>query len=445
MAGVRQGDIAFLIGLILLLGSLAERKRLCPDELTWLKPDRTHHLGAEANSIAKAIRRGKGFSNPFQRESGPTAWRPPVMVYLLTCCYAITADSPKGVIELVALLHLLAAFCTGLIVLSESRQLNCPIIGYVILTLGYCSNFHEVFQKTDDTALSLFLANGIWIGLRNTWYGTEKIGMAIRWGIFGGISALSNPTLGGLWAGVTLIRWAKSPQIFRSAPLAIAAICSILTVTPWMIRNTIALGEWIPIKSNFYYELWQSQCQGTTGLISPTTLSSHPWLGGSSRLRHSQIGEVKFVREKKNEVLLSISSTPFEYFRRVKNRFFAATLVYQPYSDSEANNAALLMHRCVYPLTLVSMLVLLLVPSEQATAPAVKSAMAILCLGLAPYILVSYYPRYAAPLCGMKMLIWLYCFAAIRNFFYGKCKRQLRKNNSSRPGGGEQVLRRVGQ
>jgi hypothetical protein len=43
------------------------------------------------------------------------------------------------------------------------------------------------------------------------------------------------------------------------------AVAAILGISPWMIRNAIVHGEFVPIKSTFGYAFWQGNCRQSQG------------------------------------------------------------------------------------------------------------------------------------------------------------------------------------
>src|SRR5262245_29513481 len=45
--------------------------------------NRSRHLGAEYVNIARSLRAGRGFADPFARPTGPTAWMPPALPAVL--------------------------------------------------------------------------------------------------------------------------------------------------------------------------------------------------------------------------------------------------------------------------------------------------------------------------------------------------------------------------
>src|SRR5690349_15212660 len=53
--------------------------RYFPPFLPGVNRNLNGELGGEYVQIARALVSGRGFANPFGRETGPTAWQPPVL------------------------------------------------------------------------------------------------------------------------------------------------------------------------------------------------------------------------------------------------------------------------------------------------------------------------------------------------------------------------------
>ncbi len=64
-------------------------KGIASEALPWLDYPSIDHIGAEYNCIAEAIVNGRGFSDPFYVESGPTAWMPPALPYIQAGLYQL--------------------------------------------------------------------------------------------------------------------------------------------------------------------------------------------------------------------------------------------------------------------------------------------------------------------------------------------------------------------
>ena len=77
---------------------VAEYKACNPKHLPWIMMDQRYHLGAEIDCVARALVKGRGFSDPFCEETGPTAWVPPVLPYFLAALYWLSYSNDIAVI-----------------------------------------------------------------------------------------------------------------------------------------------------------------------------------------------------------------------------------------------------------------------------------------------------------------------------------------------------------
>src|SRR5262249_39961704 len=150
-------------------------------------------------------------------------------------------------------------------------------------------------------------------------------GPAARWGLVGGLCALLSPILGFTWGGLTAAVGARKKQW---AQLFLAFAVAVLTTAPWMARNYMALGRWIPIKSNLGFELSQSQCRTKSGVVSYETFAKRPYVDKNERAYYSLRGELAYVDEKRALFIKAVRDNPWDFVRRVGNRFLAATLAF---------------------------------------------------------------------------------------------------------------------
>lgn len=400
-----------LVSLIVLAGMLvADAKLASPVRFPWLQQDQRHHLGAEYGCVAQAIRTGRGFSDPFFTRTGPTAWVAPVLPYLLASVYWLSDDDRDVAIHFMLLLNSLAMLSAGCILVCEARRLRRTILGYLVLVGGLAANFHELFQKTHDSGLLLLLVSCLWIGSGLICNRAIGAWIALAWGVFGGLCALASPAIGGTWAVITAARLAPHSSAGR-LPWMLVIATSILVVAPWTIRNRVVLGQWIPIKSNGMYELWQSQCHDDDGVLDHETTTTHPWPRyGSQRTRYLAVGEIAFVAERGKLARQAILAQPLDFLSRVSRRWVAMAVYYRPFRNDDRERGGgwpLLLKRLVFPLPLLAT-VMLIGRRQQQLESRASAAILVWVVSLLPYVLISYYDRYAVPLVGMKMLLVLY-------------------------------------
>src|SRR5438874_4561600 len=61
------------------------------------KPDQDHFsFGYEMGRIGRAIANGRGFADPFDSQTGPTAWEPPLYPYLIGGVFKIAGVYTRG-------------------------------------------------------------------------------------------------------------------------------------------------------------------------------------------------------------------------------------------------------------------------------------------------------------------------------------------------------------
>jgi uncharacterized membrane protein YhaH (DUF805 family) len=113
---------------------------------------------------------------------------------------------------------------------------------------------------------------------------------------------------------------------------------------------------------------------------------------------------MEFVAYYASLVQQDIVAKPAGFADRVAARLIGATAWYMPH-DPEPYWATWIK-RVVFPILLLATLIL--IASRRRLDRQATAAIAITALALVPYILVSYYERYAMPLVGMKMIIVLH-------------------------------------
>jgi hypothetical protein len=399
------------------------------------------HLGAEYFNIAKALVAGQGYANPFPERTGPTAWMPPVLPFLLAGLLWLCDGNKDAVMTVVIFLQVWVLIGTGLLVLALARQTTTRVwagTAASVFFLGLLCNFHLWFQFTHDCWLILLAIDLLIAGL--CWLRPLASKQAAAgWGLFGGLCALINPMVALAWGVLTL------PIAFRQRTwtrLAWAVLVAGLTLCPWAVRNYRVFGRLIPVKSNLAFELYQSQCLQTDGLIRGETFTKHPIANASgSRREYKTLGEIAFVEEKGKKFWAAVRADPVDFLDRVASRFLGATLWYVPLDRTEEAKRPWVfwLSRLAFPLPFLGLLVLAFTAFRQPLHRAQWVVIGVYLLYLGPYIVVSYYERYAVPLVGVKALlvIWaadrLLSFLPTRRTKSGQKGRALRPERTEKP------------
>ncbi len=377
------------------------------------------HLGKEYFDIAQSLRSGKGYADPFGDETGPTAWMPPGLSALLAGLLWLFEGDKDSVVLAVIFLQALTIVATGVLTAALARGGGCrtslPLVLGVFLASILC-NFWLSFQFTHDCWLVLLAVDGTVAGL--CWARPlASWRRAVAWGVVGGLTALCTPVVALPWAVLSAVTSIRA-RAWRN--LALAAVVSIGCVCPWVIRNHHVLGRWIPVKSNLPFELYQSQCLQPDGILQPNSFPLHPSNSTSPEGKeYRQLGEVGYLDRKAKQFAEAVRQDPLDFARRVGQRFLAATLLYIPFDrQREPADRPLVvwLNRVLFPLPFLAALFLL---ASCRHYPLTRLQGVVLgCYGLylAPYVLTSYYERYAFGLLGIKAVLVVWAWVRLNQF-----------------------------
>jgi len=219
----------------------------------------------ETGHIAYSIASGKGFTSPFQRDTGPTAWLAPVYPYLLA-----------GIFRLFGIYTIHSFFAALVLNILFSAGTCVPIFygGRRIAGLGVASAVAWLwalfpnaiiipFEWIWDTSLSaLLVATLLWATLELA--ESRRVRDWCFYGLLWGFALLINPSIALSFP--VLLAWAayrnrtrELSSAWASAWIvrpALAAAMTILCCVPWTIRNYVQFHRFIPLRSNFAFELY---------------------------------------------------------------------------------------------------------------------------------------------------------------------------------------------
>ncbi|HZV87493.1 MAG TPA: glycosyltransferase family 39 protein [Candidatus Binatus sp.] len=266
----------------------------------------------ETGHIAYSIASGKGFSSPFQRDTGATAWLAPVYPYLLA-----------GIFKLFGIYTLRSFFAALFLNILFSAGACVPIFyaGKRIAGLGVASAavwlwalFPNAiiipFEWIWDTPLSaLLLATLLWATLE-----LAESRRLLDWSLYGllwGLTLLTNPAVALLFP--VLLAWAayRNRDSERAAmhfvKPALAAALALICCLPWTIRNYIQFHKFIPLRSNFAFELYIGNNENYDDQHRP-----RPGVITQDReiVRYLHMGETAFMEEEKRKAVAFIIAHP---------------------------------------------------------------------------------------------------------------------------------------
>lgn len=275
----------------------------------------------ETGHIAYSLANGQGFSSPFQRDSGPTAWLTPVYPFLLAAIFKLFGIYTLRSLFVAVLLNILfsAGACVpiffagqrlaGLGVASAAAWLWALFPNAVIIP----------FEWIWDTSLSALLAATLlWATL--VLAESSRIWSWCLYGLLWGLALLTNPALALLLP--VLLLWAawRNPARARAqlTNLLLTAGITILCCLPWTVRNYVRFQRFIPLRSNFAFELYigNNENYDEAHRFRPAAITQDREI-----LRYLRMGETAFMDEERRKALAFITANPRIELRLIALRF----------------------------------------------------------------------------------------------------------------------------
>ncbi|HEX6804380.1 MAG TPA: glycosyltransferase family 39 protein [Terriglobales bacterium] len=265
--------------------------------------DNDFSFGWEMGRIGRAIASGRGFADPFDARTGPTAWEPPLYPYLIAGVFRLTGIYTQASAFLLLTINSIFSALTCIpIFLIARRCFSEKVAAWTAWMWAVLPSV--MFWSTRwvwETSLAALLMTVIfWLTLR-----LEELEGAAPWIAFGllwGVAALTNTSLlsflpaSGLWA------WNRRSQRRRSslAGVALASLFFVGTIAPWLVRNYETFGKFIFLRSNFGAELRLGNGPYANGMWMQ-------WLHPSQNIvemrRYERLGEIQYVATRKREAM----------------------------------------------------------------------------------------------------------------------------------------------
>jgi hypothetical protein len=394
-------SLSFYVNCAYFITDKPEQLKFFPPFIAGVNLNNNTLLGAENYYIAQALAAGKGFSNPFQVETGATAWMPPLYPLLLALLIKIFQSKALVAICVVFFKDLVLIF-SGLVVYEiAKRTFMCinPAVSLAIYMLFLLGSFRSFFQITHDCWLVLLLLCIIFILAAHIRSNNISVTLASIWGMVGGLAILSNPILGLVWFVLCLLILREKK--FKMLLISILLFLSISSV--WVVRNYVVFKRIIFIKSNVFYDAYHINYEKADGLPDEEFEKLHPvWHAKyDPQSPYGKLGEVTFLENYREKFFTEIKNNPMQFLRNIKNRFLAALLLYYPYNHYEKK--FILFYSIIHPLPFIGLLLIILCKST-SLSKYFSTALLIYILYLVPYIIISYHIRYGLPLTPLKVL-----------------------------------------
>jgi dolichyl-phosphate-mannose-protein mannosyltransferase len=284
---------------------------------------RDHLLfGFEVGRIARSIATGHGYANPFSAETGPTAWMTPVYPYLLAATFKLFGIYSK--VSALVILGLNCVFsslvCIPVFLIAQFSFGRGVAIAacWIWALLPYSIYIASSFVWETCLSALLLAALFFWTLKLQKQPGNRRAWLA--YGALWGLAGLSNASLLSLFP--FLAGWSISP-LWRSrrkwlvTTLLMALGCAAILL-PWLARNYYVFHQFIPLRDNFWLEVWVGN-DGYT--LSQSDDAPHPSVSETSLDEYVRLGEIRFMQEKRRQAIGFIAEHPRFYAAMCLRRF----------------------------------------------------------------------------------------------------------------------------
>jgi len=279
------------------------------------------NFGWEMGRIGRSIALGKGFSSPYEGNTGPTAWEPPLYPYLIA-----------GVFKIVGIYTCASAWALLSINSLFSALTTIPIFLIAHTTFGprvalwsarsWALNpwvwYWSVHWIWDTTFTPLILALIFLVALEmEQWPGWRG------WAIFGalwGVGALLNPAMLSFLPFCSLWVWQRRYKcgLPSLAGVALSSCVFCLVLTPWLVRNYEVFGRFIFIRDDFGLIFHLGNGDMADGIL----VRLQPNLSQVELEKFQRMGELDYSADCKRRALDWIRAHPRQFAVISLKRFF---------------------------------------------------------------------------------------------------------------------------
>jgi hypothetical protein len=251
----------------------------------------------EVGSVAAAVAQGQGFCCVFHQPTGPTAWLAPVYPVFLASIFKLFGSFTVASFYAAAVSNCIfsALVCWPLfyVALRVGNPATAAAAGWVwaVVPSGILIPFEWIW----DTSLSALLAISLlWATFRVA--DDSRRRNFILYGLFWGFCLLVNPALGAVLP--FLLIWIyfrrRSAHPRRLTDITLVVCLAILVCLPWTVRNALQFHRFIPVRSDFPFELWM----GNNPIYDENSRQLNRITRYEEVHRYSELGETAYLEEK---------------------------------------------------------------------------------------------------------------------------------------------------
>lgn len=267
-------------------------------------------FGWEMGRIGRSIALGHGFSNPYEGNTGPTAWEPPLYPFLIGGVFRIFGVYSRASAWMLLSINSLFATLTCIpIFLIARRTFGERVAKWSAYAWGLNPYvwYWSIHWIWDTTFTAFILACLFLLALElQGWPGWQG------WALFGalyGIGALANPTMLAFLPFCGLWIWRQRCQrgLNSLGGVLIASLTFWVALSPWLVRNYQVFGRFVFIRDDFGLQFRLGNWKGADGMLMAYL---QPNLNRGELEKFQSMGEIAYGESCKRDAFAWIRENP---------------------------------------------------------------------------------------------------------------------------------------
>lgn len=294
------------------------------------RPDDDHfEFGWEMGRVARAIALGHGFSSPYEGNTGPTAWEPPLYPYLMAGVFKLFGIySYASAFVLLSINSLFATLTCIPVYRIAQRTFDEHIAAWSAYAWAlnpyvWYWSVHWIWDTT-FTPLVLACLFLLALALANVGVPTRPERLLQLWMLFGAlyaIGALANPTMLAFlpFCGLWIWRQRYKQGLPSFGGVALSSIVFFAVLAPWVVRNYEAFGRFVFLRDDFGLQIRLGNGPFADGMLMAYL---QPNLNRLELDKFQRMGELAYAESCKRIAFTWIREHPDQFAAISVKRFF---------------------------------------------------------------------------------------------------------------------------
>ncbi|HKU28503.1 MAG TPA: DUF2079 domain-containing protein, partial [Candidatus Sulfotelmatobacter sp.] len=292
-------------------------------------------FGWEMGRIARSIAQGHGFSSPYEGDTGPTAWEPPLYPYLMAAVFKLFGIYSHASAWILLTINSLFASLTSIPIYLIAqhtfgeRAAKWSAYSWGLNPYVWYWSIHWIW---DTTFTPLLLACLFLLAIQLAHVAPDAFVRRISpgqsnlasWSLFGalfGVGALANPTMLAFLPFCGLWIWRQRYR--RGLPsltgVALSSLVFFAVLSPWIIRNYEAFHHFVFLRDDFGLQIRLGNGPYADGMLMAYL---QPNLNNLELQKFQDLGELAYAESCKRQAFDWIRTHPGRFGAISLKRFF---------------------------------------------------------------------------------------------------------------------------